>query len=88
MTPEQAKENLNVNNYWAETGLTAKFLFVDGLFGLILMVATLNLFSTTTWIILGVSFAFFAILAKFDLSVSEFGHIVWAVLCKKKYRRY
>ncbi|CAH7378213.1 conserved hypothetical protein [Vibrio chagasii] len=88
MTPEEVKDSLYDGNFWAETGIEAKFFFVDASYAIILIMSTINLFSLTTMAILVFFFVFFAILNKFQLTISEFGHIALTIVCKKKYRRY
>ena len=87
-TPEDVVSLSNTTNYWVDSGIDAKFFFVDANYAVILLFATIDLYNINTIMLLAGTFLFFAILAIKDLRFMEFVEIIKNHLSLKKVRRH
>lgn len=87
-SPEEAKEETYVSNYWVDTGIDAKFFFIDANYVVLIMLSTINLYSGITWSILGGTFIFLALLEWKKIPLMEFLDKAKLTINLKKVRRY
>lgn len=87
-SPEEALEETYASNYWVDTGIDAKFFFVDANYVVLIILSTINLYSTVTWTVLGVSFVFLALLEWKKIPLLEFLDKAKLAINLKKVRRY
>ncbi len=87
-TPEDAVELQNETNYWVDSAPKAKFFVVDASYVVLLLFATIDIYSPRTLTILGVSFIALFILEIKDISFMEFYESIKMRLAGKKSVRH
>lgn len=69
-TPRDAKDLMEEENFWVETGFDAKLIFIDANFIIITLILIIDINKYTTSVVL-ISFTVLSVLARMDITVGE-----------------